>query len=76
MRATILLGEDAAAREELYGELTALAAGEPSTTAAVDAVRRAVVAALRSRDRDRLVHELDRELLGLERRAAPHAIAV
>jgi hypothetical protein len=34
------------------------------------------VAALRSRDRDRLVHELDRELLGLERRAASHAIAV
>ncbi len=68
MRATILLGEDARAREELYGELSALAAGEPSTTAAVDAVRRAVVAALRSRDRDRLVHELDRELLGLERR--------
>jgi hypothetical protein len=76
MRATILLGEDARAREELYGELTALAAGEPSTTAAVDAVRRAVVAVLRSRDRDRLVHELDRELLGLERRVAPHAIAV
>jgi hypothetical protein len=76
MRATILLGEDARAREELYGELTALAAGEPSTTAAVDAVRRAVVAALRSRDRDRLVYELDRELLGLERRAASHAIAV
>jgi benzoyl-CoA reductase/2-hydroxyglutaryl-CoA dehydratase subunit BcrC/BadD/HgdB len=76
MRATILLGEDAGAREELYRELTALAAEEPSTTAAVDAVRRAVVAVLRSRDRDRLVHELDRELLGLERRAAPHAIAV
>ena len=76
MRATILLGEDAAAREELYGELIALAAGEPSTTAAVDAVRRAVVAVLRSRDRDRLAHELDRELLGLERRAAPHAMAV
>jgi hypothetical protein len=76
MRATILLGEDAGAREELYGDLTALAAAEPSTTAAIDGVRRAVVAVLRSRDRDRLVHELDRELLGLERCAASHAIAV
>jgi hypothetical protein len=76
MRAAILLGEDARAREELYGELTALASGVPSTTAAVDATRRAVVAVLRSRDRDRLVHELDRELLGLDRRPVSHAIAV
>jgi hypothetical protein len=76
MRSCVLLGEDANAREELYGELTALAAGEAATSAAVDAVRRAVVAVLRSRDRDRLVHELDRELLGLDRRPAPHAVAV
>ena len=75
MRGCILLGEDAHAREELYGELTSLAAGEQATTASIDACRRAVVAVLRSRDRDRLVHELDRELLGLERRAA-HAVAV
>jgi hypothetical protein len=42
----------------------------------VDATRRAVVAVLRSRDRDRLAHDLDRELLGLGRAPATHAIAV
>jgi hypothetical protein len=75
LRCCILLGEDAGAREELYGELTSLAAGDPATTASVDAARRTVVAVLRSRDRDVLVHELDRELLGLER-GAEHAVAV
>src|SRR5262245_34678898 len=55
MRCCVLLGEDSHAREELYGELSSLAAGEPSTTASVDACRRAVVAVLRSRDRHRLV---------------------
>jgi hypothetical protein len=75
MRCCVLLGEDAGAREELYGELTTLAAGEPATTASVDACRRAVVAVLRSRDRERLVHDLDRELLGLDR-PVPHALAV
>jgi hypothetical protein len=76
MRACVLLGEDARAREELYGELVALAEGQSVTAAAVDAMRRAVVAVLRSRDRDRLVHDLDRELLGLERRTQTHAVAV
>ena len=71
----VLLGEDGRAREELYGELTALAAGEAATTTSVDVARRAVVAVLRSRDRDRLVHDLDRELLGLDR-PARHAVAV
>jgi hypothetical protein len=75
MRSCVLLGEDARAREELYGELTALAAGEAATTTSVDGARRAVVAVLRSRDRDRLVHDLDRELLGLDR-PARHALAV
>jgi hypothetical protein len=75
MRCCVLLGEDGRAREELYGELTALAAGEAATTTSVDAVRRAVVAVLRSRDRDRLVLDLDRELLGLDR-SARHAVAV
>jgi hypothetical protein len=75
MRCCVLLGEDAGAREELYGELTTLAAGEPATTASVDACRRAVVAVLRSRDRDRLVLDLDRELLGLDR-PVTHALAV
>jgi hypothetical protein len=76
MRCCVLLADDAHAREELYGELTALAAGDSATPATVDAARRAVVAVLRSRDRDRLAHDLDRELLGLGRRPAPHAIAV
>jgi hypothetical protein len=31
---------------------------------------------LRSRDRDRLAHELDRELLGLDAQRTPRAIAV
>jgi hypothetical protein len=76
MRCCVLLAEEAGAREELYGELTALAAGDAATAATVDAARRAVVAVLRSRDRDRLARELDRELLGLGRRPEPHAIAV
>jgi hypothetical protein len=75
MRCCVLLGEDSHAREELYGELTSMAADEPATTASVDACRRAVVAVLRSRDRHHLVHELDRELLGIQR-SAPHALAV
>ena len=77
MRCCILLVDDAGAREELYGELTALAGGDSATPASVDAARRAVVAVLRAGDRERLAHELDRELLGLgRRREAPRAIAV
>jgi hypothetical protein len=76
LRCSVLLGEDARAREELYGELTALAGGDPATAAAADVVRRAVVAVLRSRDRGRLAHELDRELLGLDPHPTPHAVAV
>ena len=44
--------------------------------AALDAARRAVVAVLQARDRDELVHDLDRELLGLRRRDAHPAVAV
>jgi hypothetical protein len=76
MRCCVLLSEDAQTREQLYGELTGLAAGDAATPATIDATRRAVVAVLRSRDRDRLAHDLDRELLGLGRGPAPHAIAV
>jgi hypothetical protein len=76
MRCCVLLAEDARSREDLYGELTALAAGDAATAATVDAARRAVVAVVCSRDRDRLAHDLDRELLGLGRRPAPHAVAV
>ena len=76
MRGCVLLADDPAAREELFGELTALHGGDAANAATIDAARRAVVAVLRSRDRDRLAHELDRELLGLGRRDAPRAIAV
>jgi hypothetical protein len=76
MRCCVLIAEDARSREEVYGELTALAAGDAATAATVDAARRAVVAVVRSRDRDRLAHDLDRELLGLGRRPASHAVAV
>jgi hypothetical protein len=76
MRACVLLGDDPRTREELHGELSGLAAGAGVTTAGVDAARRAVVAVLCSRDRDRLTHELDRELLGLDRQRVPRAVAV
>ncbi|MEX2612334.1 MAG: hypothetical protein WD380_02045, partial [Gaiellaceae bacterium] len=68
--------EDGAAREELHGNLVALAGGDGASPAAVDATRRALVAVLRSRDRAELVHELDRELLGLPRRVAARPAAV
>ena len=76
MRACVLLAEDARSREELYAELTALSLGEAATPAAMEAARRAVVAVLRSRDRDRLALDLDRQLLGLEPRPSPRAVAV
>ena len=70
LRCSVLLEKDGSAREALHGELSALSAGEAVTPIVLDVVRRALVAALRSGDRDGLVHELDRELLGLERRPA------
>ncbi len=76
MRCSVLLGEDAATREELHGHLVALAAGEPAGATSADASRRAFVAVLRSRDRAELVHDLDRELLGLSRRTVVRAAAV
>jgi hypothetical protein len=76
MRACILLVEDAHAREELYAELSGLAAGDSATPAALDAVRRVVVAVLRSRDRDSLARDLDRELLGLHASSGARAVAV
>ena len=73
LRASVLLFDEAQAREELYGQLGALAGGEHAASASLDAVRRALVAVLRSRDRVALVHDLDRELLGLGSRAVLHA---
>ena len=76
LRCSVLLEDDGATREELHGHLVALAEGEAASPAACEAVRKALVAALRSRDRRELVHELDRELLGLPRRPAAWAEAV
>ena len=75
LRCAVLLEEDGTAREELHGQLVKLADGGAAGPAAVDAARRAIVAALRARDRAELVHELDRELLGV-RRAPPLRAAV
>jgi hypothetical protein len=74
LRSSVLLAEDARAREDLHGDLVALAHGERTTPSAVDAVRRALVGALRARDRAELLRGLDRELLGLE--ASPRLRAV
>jgi hypothetical protein len=76
LRCSVLLAEDGAAREELYAQLGALAGGEPAGAGVVDAVRRALVAVLRGGNRADLVHDLDRELLGLPRRSAAWAQAV
>jgi hypothetical protein len=76
LRASVLLTEDEAGREELYAHLTAFARGEAASRISVDAARKAVVAVLRSRGRAALVLELDRELLGLRRRVPGRALAV
>ena len=76
LRCSVLLEDDGATREALHGHLVALAGGEAASPAAGEAVRKALVATLRSRDRRELVHELDRELLGLPRRPAAWAEAV
>ena len=76
MRACLLLAEEPQAREELYAQLAAFAEGDAAGPAAADAVRRALVIVLRAGDRTELVRDLDRELLGLPRRSATHAIAV
>ena len=76
MRCSVLLAEDSGVREELHGQLVAFAGGEQAGAAMLDTVRRALVAVLRSRDRAELVHDLDRQLLGLPRRASLRAAAV
>jgi hypothetical protein len=76
LRCAVLLEKDGSSRELLHGELTALADGDESGPAVHDAVRRALVAILRSADRVELVRELDRELLGLERGSAALRAAV
>jgi len=70
LRCSVLLAEESGVREELYGRLVAFAGGEQGGAALLDATRRALVSVLRSRDRAELVYDLDRQLLGLPRRAA------
>ena len=73
LRCAVLLEKDGSSRQLLHGELTALAAGDETGSFVADAVRRALVAGLRARDRSGLVAELDRELLGLAPRPSLHA---
>jgi hypothetical protein len=67
LRTPVLVETDSARREALHTDLAALAARGDVTAAAVDAVRRALVEGLRHGSRDELLHELDRELLGVGR---------
>ena len=64
LRAAVLLEDDGPARAALHDELASLADTGSARPAAVDAVRRALVEALRHGDRAQLVRELDAELLG------------
>jgi hypothetical protein len=76
LRSSILLGGDPATREELHAQLAGLAGGDEATAASMDAARRVFVAVLRSGDRAGLTLDLDRELLGVPRRATVHAAVV
>jgi hypothetical protein len=72
LRTAVLLGGDSAARRGLYEALRASAGGEPAGPVVADAVRRALVEALRQGDRRELVRSLDDVLLGLRE---AHALA-
>jgi hypothetical protein len=73
LRASVLLEDEAAAREQMHADLAALAGGGPAAAATTDAVRRALVVALRHGDREALVRDLDRALLGVGSTRALHA---
>ena len=68
LRGAILLGESGRERAALLAELRALAAGEAASSAAADAVRRALVETVVYEDRAGLVTGLDEALLGLRPR--------
>ncbi len=68
LRAAVLLEDEATARASLYAELSNLAGGSETTPAAADAVRRALVEALRHGERPTLLRELDDALLGVRER--------
>ena len=65
LRAAVLLETEPSDRTALYGDLAALAGGQPATAAVTDAVRRALVAVLQHGDRSALLRELDGALLGV-----------
>ena len=77
LRAAVLLGGSSDERRSLHASLRELADGEAAAPSAADAVRRALVEALRDGDRRALVSSLDETLLGLrdahEHGAAPGA---
>jgi hypothetical protein len=64
LRAALLLENEADTRERLHADLARLAAREEPTSPAIDAARRALVQVLRHGDREDLMRELDRALLG------------
>ena len=68
VRATLLLGEEAADRAELLARLRRLVAGEAADAPTADVVRRALVEALLHGDRRNLVATLDEALLGVRPR--------
>jgi hypothetical protein len=70
LRAAVLLGESGRERVELMTALQKLAAGEGAGECAADAVRSALVHAVRHGDRMALVASLDESLLGLRPRPA------
>jgi hypothetical protein len=65
LRGALLVEAEPDARERLHSDLKRLAERDEPTSPAVDAVRRALVQALRHGDRAGLVRELDRALLGV-----------
>lgn len=70
LRASVLLEEEPDERSRLHASLSALADGGAATAVAADAVRRALVEALRQGDRQVLAAGLDATLLGVPERAA------
>jgi hypothetical protein len=64
LRAAILLEDEPEARERVYTDLAALQDGAEASPLAADAVRRALVEFLRRGEREALVRDLDRALLG------------
>jgi hypothetical protein len=64
LRSSVLLEDEASARERLHAELEGLAGGGVASATAEDAVRRSLVEVLRYGDRLSLWRGLDRALLG------------